>query len=335
MRKTKKSKEFTIATLNLLNYACPPFSFYQLNENYTASQWQDKNIWLKHQISQISADIIAFQEVFSFDALSKLTSEMGYPYICKVDDAHFTKNCEFTYSAPIVALCAKYPIKNIQAVLPDPQFLKHLGLPEDFSFSRKPIKAIIELPDYSDLRIYVVHLKSKRATNLDAFAHIKRPNDNTYSETLTDTIGSFISQQQRCLEGMLVFHDALYEQASSPLPSVILGDFNDELHTSALSVIFDNGNAAKHNNALNFIDAFEISNNKQSHKPFTLFYDGKGKVLDYILISNELNPHNVKSKVNALNFFTLDKHLSPDYANTDISISDHASIYIQFSVNDG
>jgi endonuclease/exonuclease/phosphatase family metal-dependent hydrolase len=229
----KDLKQFKIATLNLLNYACPPFSYYQLDENYSASQWQTKNAWLKQTLLNMSADIIAFQEVFSFDALSEFTASLGYQYICKVDDATKSKNCEFTYIAPVVALASKYPISQVEAVSPDIVLLKHLGLPEDFTFSRKPIKAIIVLPYLGDVRLYVLHLKSKRATNLTDLANNKIPDNDLYGAALTDTVGRFVSQEQRCLEGMLIFHDALYEQANNPLPSIILGDFNDELHTSA------------------------------------------------------------------------------------------------------
>jgi len=335
-KKSNQLQRFKVATLNLLNYACPPYSYYQLNENYNASNWQAKNIWLKNQLSNISADIIAFQEVFSIDALTQLTSSLGYQYICKVDEPSMAKNCEFTYIAPVVALASRYPISQIQAVAPDIALLKHLSLPEDFTFSRKPIRAIIDLPYLGCVRIYVLHLKSKRATNLNELANKKNPNNVTYSDALTDTVGRFVSQEQRCLEGMLIFHDALHEQAINPLPSIILGDFNDELHTSALSVIFDSQEEGPDTHQLNFSDAFDISDNSnKSEKPFTLFYEGKGKVLDYILVSNELNPKNTKTNINELSYHTLDEHIQTLPLDKHKSTSDHACIYIQFSVNDG
>lgn len=332
----KDLKQFKIATLNLLNYACPPYSYYQLDENYSAAQWQTKNTWLKQKLLNMSADIIAFQEVFSFDALAKFTDSLGYQHICKVDDATKAKNCEFTYIAPIVALASKYPISQVEAVSPDTHLLKHLGLPEDFSFSRKPIKALIKLPNFGFIRVYVLHLKSKRATNLTDFANDKIPNNNLYSEALTDTVGRFVSQEQRCLEGMLIFHDALHEQAINPLPSIILGDFNDELHTSALSVIFDSSEDNPKTAHLNFNDAFDISSSHdKSEKPFTLFYEGKGKVLDYILVSNEFNPSTKDSKVCDLTYHTLNQHIQTTPLDKHKTNSDHGFIYIQFSVNDG
>lgn len=329
-------KQFKIATLNLLNYACPPYSYYQLDENYSATQWQAKNAWLKAQLLHISADVIAFQEVFSFDALTEFTASLGYQHICKVDDATKAKNCEFTYIAPVVALASKYPIIQVEAVSPDITLLKHLGLPEDFSFSRKPIKALIKLPNLGCIRIYVLHLKSKRATNLTDFANNKIPENDFYGEALTDTVGRFVSQEQRCLEGMLIFHDALHEQANNPLPSIILGDFNDELHTSALSVIFDSSEDNPKTTHLNFNDAFDISSNPDtSEKPFTLFYEGNGKVLDYILVSNEFNPAIKDSKINKLSYYTLNQHIQTTPLDKHKTNSDHAFIYIQFSVNDG
>jgi len=332
----KDLKQFKIATLNLLNYACPPYSYYQLDENYSAAQWQTKNTWLKQKLLNMSADIIAFQEVFSFDALAKFTDSLGYQHICKVDDATKAKNCEFTYIAPIVALASKYPISQVEAVSPDTHLLKHLGLPEDFSFSRKPIKALIKLPNFGFIRVYVLHLKSKRATNLTDFANDKIPNNDLYSEALTDTVGRFVSQEQRCLEGMLIFHDALHEQAINPLPSIILGDFNDELHTSALSVIFDSSEDNPKTAHLNFNDAFDISSSHdKSEKPFTLFYEGKGKVLDYILVSNEFNPSTKDSKVCDLTYHTLNQHIQTTPLDKHKTNSDHGFIYIQFSVNDG
>ena len=130
------------------------YSYYQLDENYTAEQWEQKNNWLKQLITQMSSDVIAFQEVFSFDSLTNLTSNLGYPYICKVDEPLMKKDCEFTFITPVVALASKYPISQVQAVSPDTALLKHLGLPVDFSFSRKPIRALIELPKVGFIRIY-------------------------------------------------------------------------------------------------------------------------------------------------------------------------------------
>jgi len=327
-------QKFKIATLNLLNYASPPYSYYQLDENYNAAQWQTKNMWLKEQLTKMSADVIGFQEVFSFDALAELTSSLGYHYISKVDDPSMAKNCEFTYITPIVALASKFPITQVQAVSPDIQLLKYLGLPESFSFSRKPIKALVDLPNLGFIRIYVLHLKSKRATNLNDFANKKIPSNELYSEALTDTVGRFVSQEQRCLEGMLIFHDALQDQVTHPLPSIIVGDFNDELHTSALSVIFDSSKDNSKTDHLNFNDAFDISMNMQNEeKPFTLFYEGKGKILDYILVSNEFNPKNEKPSINDLTYHTLDKHIQLIPLDKHKTNSDHACVYIQFSVN--
>ncbi|WP_170940639.1 endonuclease/exonuclease/phosphatase family protein [Pseudoalteromonas sp. NBT06-2] len=334
MHKISKVQQFKVATVNLLNYASPPYSYYQLDENYNAEQWQTKNRWLKKQLSRISADVIAFQEVFSFDALAKLTSSLGYQYISKVDEASMAKNCEFTYITPVVAIASKYPITQAQTVFPDNTLLKHLGLPENFSFSRKPIKALIEFPNFGFVRVYVLHLKSKRATNLNDFVDKKVPNYDSYSEALTDTIGRFVSQEQRGLEGMLVFYDALHEQATHPLPSIILGDFNDELHTSALSVIFDHTDVNPKTDHLNFSDAFDISSNiHKTEKPFTLFYEGEGKVLDYILVSNEFNPTNKNTNITDLTYHSLDKHIQLTPLDKHKTNSDHAFIYIQFSVN--
>ncbi|SFD06630.1 Endonuclease/Exonuclease/phosphatase family protein [Pseudoalteromonas denitrificans DSM 6059] len=329
------NKHFKIATLNLLNYASPPFSYYQLDENYSAIQWQNKNIWLTRLIANISPDIIAFQEVFSIDALAKHIKPLGYDYLTTVDMPCIAKQSEFILMTPVVALASKYPIIQADALKPDKKLLKHLNLPENFTFSRRPIKAEIQLPQLGIVRIYVLHLKSKRATKLNDFANNTVPKNAAYNEKLTQTVGSFYSQELRCLEGMLIYHDALFEQATNPQPSIILGDFNDDIHASALSLIFENTLDSNEVNHLDFFDAFDISNNNTNTKPPTLYYEGKGKVLDYILLSNEFNQNRENTKLTHLTYHTIDKHILTQPDDKHKTNSDHACIYIQFEVKAG
>ncbi|MDF4805365.1 endonuclease/exonuclease/phosphatase family protein, partial [Vibrio parahaemolyticus] len=75
----------TLATINLFNYLEPPNAFYQFDNIYTNEQWQKKNAWFATKIQQLNADVIGFQEVFSFAALRQQMNALGYPHVVCVD----------------------------------------------------------------------------------------------------------------------------------------------------------------------------------------------------------------------------------------------------------
>ena len=138
-----------IATFNLFNYLQPPFAFYDFERIYSAEQWSKKQRWITNYLDEYAPDVIAFQEVFSPDSLQALLLKAGYQYFAVVDQAEVID--DFICRSPVVAIASRYPIKCVKAVQPDPELAASIGLQTDFSFSRKVLRATLDLPHSSGI----------------------------------------------------------------------------------------------------------------------------------------------------------------------------------------
>lgn len=153
--------QLKIATFNLFNYLEPPSAYYEFERIYSAKQWAKKQKWITEYLREYQPDIIGFQEVFSTESLKKLVADQGYPYFEVVDYPHVID--DFIYRNPVVAIASRYPIVDVAAAKANTELAQTLGLAKDFSFSRKVIRATIDVPHMGNCDCYVVHFKSKRS----------------------------------------------------------------------------------------------------------------------------------------------------------------------------
>ncbi len=152
--------QIKIATFNLFNFIAPPDAFYEFDNIYTQEQWQKKLNWISKYIDEHQPDVIGFQEVFTPSALKDLCSQSGLLHFAVLDTPHVVD--DFIYSKPVVALASRFPILESSSVTADHEMVSMMGLNEGFDFSRKPLRATIELPKIGKADCYVVHFKSKR-----------------------------------------------------------------------------------------------------------------------------------------------------------------------------
>ncbi|CCQ12077.1 hypothetical protein PALB_29780 [Pseudoalteromonas luteoviolacea B = ATCC 29581] len=331
-----KTTRYTIATLNLLNFAAPPYSFYQLHESYNDTQWQTKLQFITGMIEHLNPTIIAFQEVFSIQTLQLLCEDLGLPYFTTVATPKPDPVYPNVLFNPVVAVASKVPFKTAQALEPCPELLEYLNNQQHFEFNRTPVKCTFELPGFGELALYAVHFKSQRVHSM---AHmLKNENqDDPLLNLLHQTVGQMQSQISRSLEASIVYYDALKTQREKHTPTIVLGDFNDHITNAALSFMtqsFPPNTDLSLPDSVGLADVFHLADNAFSFdkKPPSHYYHGKGNVLDYILASKEFNPHMPTSPINALRYISLDKHLDPERSDEDIRYSDHASIAIEFEV---
>ena len=196
------------ATLNLHNFAEPPLACYEWDNIYSHAQWQQKTLWLSRTVQLLKPDLLALQEVFSVAALAELLSKTGLPFWAAsaqpllIDDHVFQK--------PVQVLASRYPIAALSWPELDPSQWP-LGT-QQFSFSRKPLLAEVELPELGKVRVVVCHLKSARpAEDLQSYP----------------ALAMWHSAQQRGMEAAMLWQQLhqLYQQ--QPLPTLVMGDFND------------------------------------------------------------------------------------------------------------
>ncbi len=135
--------------------------------------------------------------------------------------------------------------------------------------------------------------------------------------------GTIASLLQRGLEATLLYHhivQRLEQDAAHPI--VVLGDMNDNedsIPLAALTMqerIYNIGGLEPESwpdgitpwlYDYRLADTFRLAPNmRQSVRPFTKIHRGSGGVLDYILVSNALNPKNVAAKAEVANYDRLE-----------------------------
>jgi len=322
-----------IATLNLLNFAAPPYRFYSEFEGYTQSQWQSKTLFISELLAHMSPTVVAFQEVFSVNELEEICKEQGLPYFSAVSAVkHEALKPDVLYS-PVVAIASKYPIESLNCLLPNKDLLDYFGHQTPFGFNRTPIKCKINLPGIGFVSFYVVHLKSQRLiTDGNLFEQINaEPKLRHYYE---QSFALLRNSQDRSLEASIIMHDVMTNNQNMPV--IVLGDFNHNLeHASLLPFNIANDHSFKDvPSESGLIDSYILSQQAMQgeEKPATHFYRGKGNVLDYILLSQHFDPVQSNCAIKELSYFTFDGHLSTQRDGEDIRYSDHAAIMIDLSV---
>lgn len=259
------SERIKIATINLFNFIEPPLAFYDFENIYSHSQWQKKCGWFSDFLRHYQPDIVGFQEVFSPEALQLLVAEQGLSNFAVVDKP--TLISDYVYRSPVVALASRYPIIEVHSVEPDPKLIAAMGLSSQFRFSRKVLRATVDVPQLGTCDCYVVHFKSKRPglaleshpLSADAVSsdlgHRNAVSNccRLHSETqlLTEqALGRWASTMQRGAEAALLFHAILGRKQRSRHPVIVMGDFNDCLSSGALNALTIQGDEI-HSNDIN------------------------------------------------------------------------------------
>jgi len=223
----------------LFNYLEPPNAFYEFERIYSAEQWQKKQTWITAYLREYQPDIIGFQEVFSSESLKKLVAAQGYEYFSVVDQPQVID--DFIYKKPVVAIASRYPIVDVASVVPNIELAQTLGLNNDFSFSRKVLRATVEVPHIGHCDCYVVHFKSKRSMiELDEKNNNRTPEKTIIESLKAQVAGGWGSTIQRGSEATILMIDMLERREATGNPMVLMGDFNNTLTDGVLSHLLTN-----------------------------------------------------------------------------------------------
>ena len=337
-----------IATFNLFNFMEPPGAYYGFENIYSQEQWQKKLDWITTYLNEHQPDVIAFQEVFSPKALAKLTQACGLNYFAVLDEPDIVD--DFIYSNPVLAIASRYPIKEIHSVEVDTQLADMIGMPSGFNFSRKPLRATIDLPKLGPCDCYVVHFKSKRPL-FDAQTEYSPSQVEAQMKTgqllAVEALAQWGSSIQRGSEAALLRFAMVARRASTQNPVLLMGDFNDSLEDGVLESLIsldtrikpdpDVGDASSQLQEYQFQDAYELYQSSQNCassqlRPATYYYLAQGSVLDYILLSCEFDAKNSRSLAEVEHYETYDRHLINPRFDLDSQSTDHAPVMITLSI---
>ncbi len=302
-----------IATFNLLNYIAPPDAYYDFINIYSEQEWQGKEQWMLNTFAEANADVIAFQEVFSPTDLQALCLRAGYEYfnVCDLPQ----RESDYVYSKPVVALASKWPISNAKSVSSQDAE----KMPKSFQFSRKPLHAQVQLPNYGLTDFYVVHLKSQRATDT--------PDDEQYTQQNRHIYGQWLSSFQRHEEADALKQIMRANKKITGRPAIVLGDFNQRLSSDSLQGLVDaipnDFRISEHKRKLYLTDSWVTFGNALTHspkRPASHYWGETGSVLDYILMSQEFEQ--------VTQHQTIDKHLVETIFSRDRYATDHGIVVV-------
>ncbi|WP_432451992.1 endonuclease/exonuclease/phosphatase family protein [Agarivorans sp. QJM3NY_29] len=287
----------------------PPYAAYEFDNILDSQQWQQKQAWLMGLIHQAQPDVMAFQEVFSAEALALQCQQLGYPYFLAT--ASVLDETSYVYRKPGLALASKYPLRQVS--------LYQSARSEQFS--RQPLVARIKLPGIAWVKCYVLHLKSKR------------PMLDDLPEPISDIdeyLGRWKADNLRAKEVRLLLQDIVACRRHKVEPVIIMGDFNDDLSAGALAHIFDC--PQPHNvgveNTWRLHDGFALSL-QTDLRPATHYWGGQGSVLDYILLSAEFAPDYQQQMAEVVRYQCFDRHLTHADFSIDSQASDHAAVMLE------
>ncbi|BAJ00568.1 endonuclease/exonuclease/phosphatase family protein [Shewanella violacea] len=353
--------QLKIASFNLFNFIAPPDAFYEFDNIYTQEQWQKKLDWITKYLNEHQPDVIGFQEVFSPDELQSLTKSCGLDYFCVLDSPQVMD--DFIYSKPVVALASRYPIKQAVSVNADPGWAAKMGLESEFEFSRKPLRATVELPKLGLCDCYVVHFKSKR-TLFD----VQQSKAGSYTGSVKETssaaelnigqllaveaLGQWGSSIQRGSEAALLRYAMVERRSQTQNPMILMGDFNDILSDGVLAALTSvdtrikpqtvigqgaMGDVAHQLGFYRLQDAYDLYQASQyslseQARPATHYFFAKGSVLDYILLSSEFDAKNDLSLAEVGRYETYDRHLINPSFEHDSQSTDHAPVMISLAI---
>ncbi|WP_278370450.1 endonuclease/exonuclease/phosphatase family protein [Pseudoalteromonas lipolytica] len=330
------------ASLNLLNYTAPPYSFYQQHERYNNTQWQQKQQFVRDFLFDSKADVVAFQEVFSAHALEIQCKEAGYDYFETVDcPSHDALYPQVLFN-PIVAIASKYPFICVEPLTPCPELLEYLNNQSDFKFNRTPIKCFLNFPEFGEVCCYVVHFKSKRSLLNSVEDNSKTEEQNLLLQLKDQVAGRWASSIQRGSEAALLLIEIINRRSQTDNPVIVMGDFNNELHDGVLNHLITDSlrfTASRHSKA--FTAKYALQDSWQlyqrhvvtdNEREATHYFGSSSSVFDYILLSREFDAGFQGSFYEVIDYHTYDQHLiNPQFAYDDQS-TDHGVVMVTLAL---
>lgn len=210
-----------------MNLVLPDVIFYG-NEKYTKDEYTAKKAWIRHQLEQMHADIIGFQEVFHEAALKEILAESAGYQSMKL----FVANP--TGTGPVVALASRFPMEVLPPIVDFPTsarlMINEQPVPVS-QFSRPVIQANITLDAVGGplkLTVFVVHLKSKRA--------LLTPEADP-DDPMEIAIGTAKSLMVRAAEATALRRILVNTMRNNTNPVLVVGDINDSVNAVTSEIL--------------------------------------------------------------------------------------------------
>lgn len=314
---------FKVGTFNVYNLSLANVPFY--DRKYSEAVYAKKIRWIGHQLDQMKADIVGFQEVWQQQALQDAIDQSEFLKDAKIVVAKEQSN------TPSVAIASRFPVISHEAIadFPDAALLQIQGEALALKqFSRPVLCVRVELREGVECTFVVAHLKSKRPD----LAEGADPND-----PLEQAKGQVRSLIRRSAEAVALRSILLKLMQANNHPVIAMGDLNDG--SLAVTTRLISGEppfrrlSIERKKAVWDVLLYHVKDiqARQSYGDFyyTYIYNGHHDSLDHILVSQEFVEQNRDrlgrvGYVSVFNDHLIDETLSND--KVEDWQTDHAQV---------
>ncbi len=260
---------------------------------------------MKPQIVRLRADLVCFQEVHGQErpgqprALLALQQLLAGTNLEAADLRSTKPQSEAVYDKRNLVVASTLPILDHEQLMNDlvekPVYRKLTAEPPEeakpIGVERPILHVTVDLPDGHPLHVINVHLKSKIPTNVGG----QKVDNYTWRTAAGWAEGYFISDMKRMSQALEVRRlvDQIMDEADAAGTEariVVAGDFNaepDEVPVRAIRGEVENtGNGDLVKRVL-----VPIEQTIPEPSRYTLFHQGKGELLDHMLVTRNLLAH--------------------------------------------
>lgn len=334
-----------LASFNLYNYAAPGIFWHERDSGltYEDDQWRSKRNWIVETLAAIDADIVAFQEVVSMEDLRSLAAKAGFPHFACVTEPRFLKDDADVFVNSTVAIASRHPIVSAQEIKTFDRIIDQTLLDRAATYSRRPLRCVIECPDLGPTVIYSAHFKSQGAFFNDEIVDVIDDWDARIDTFFVERMFAGIDQvSKRAAEAGALYLQVREDlRADTDAPVVILGDLNEGPRSHTLSIltqadpIFAIGSVPwkdvpdahrfrRYTNRL--YDAYALPPHAELERPITYHANKRASILEYAIVSNGLHPANPRRRGAVVRHDVFDAHFDIDEPRR--LSSDHAPVIV-------
>ena len=333
------SKQFYIATANLLNFANPNRIYYENAPAYDNKAYEHKRRGLTDLLAKAHADIIAVQEVWDSNALEALAVALGFkpeqvviPLASNDTASPYTqgRGAQHTPAVGIISRFEQLETTLLEEIAPKAVIdIPDIGPHQHFN--RPPL--ILRVDAYGQpITIITAHLKSKRAFFL------RDENGNLLEDMDDPNIRIRAKLRSLCMraaEAASIRMSIMERLHHTREPLILLGDMNDVTGSVTTQLMTETGevNYDKSMRDVALFDAARIQARYGWMKDvaYTHIHQGMPEVIDQLFVSEEFLPDSKFSlgQVERVDYFN--DHLKWDYSER---VTDHGIIRAKIKLND-
>lgn len=333
------SKQFYIATANLLNFANPNRIYYENAPAYDNKAYEHKRRGLTDLLAKAHADIIAVQEVWDSNALEALAVALGFkpeqvviPLASNDTASPYTqgRGAQHTPAVGIISRFEQLETTLLEEIAPKAVIdIPYIGPHQHFN--RPPL--ILRVDAYGQpITIITAHLKSKRAFFL------RDENGNLLEDMDDPNIRIRAKLRSLCMraaEAASIRMSIMERLHHTREPLILLGDMNDVTGSVTTQLMTETGevNYDKSMRDVALFDAARIQARYGWMKDvaYTHIHQGMPEVIDQLFVSEEFLPDSKFSlgQVERVDYFN--DHLKWDYSDR---VTDHGIIRAKIKLND-